>query len=112
MSEVEGSSPGQARVLHLAARDNVAMVLSPVGPGELLHIDGRPLLVRDPIPAGHKIAICRIAAGEKVIKLGASIGSATQSILAGAHVHSHNLTSDYAPADTVRDTGGLDLGQR
>lgn len=43
------------------------------------------------IPAGHKIALRDIQAGEAVIKYGDPIGRAARDIAAGEHVHSHNL---------------------
>lgn len=46
---------------------------------------------RDPIPAGHKIALRAIRAGEKVMKYGNPIGIATADIREGEWVHSHNL---------------------
>ena len=55
----------------------------------------------DPIAVGHKVAVRDIAAGEKVLKFGCPIGSATRPILAGQHVHVHNLRSDYLPTFTL-----------
>ena len=46
---------------------------------------------RDAIPAGHKIALRAIGAGEPVHKYGQVIGFATEPIAAGEHVHTHNL---------------------
>lgn len=46
------------------------------------------------IPAGHKIALCDIAAGDKIIKYGFSIGKAKTNIKKGEHVHCHNTASD------------------
>lgn len=43
------------------------------------------------IPMGHKIALCNIASGEKIIKYGFPIGIATSDIKAGEHVHVHNI---------------------
>jgi len=43
------------------------------------------------IPAGHKIAVGAVAAGQPILKYGQVIGVATEAIPAGAHVHSHNL---------------------
>ena len=43
------------------------------------------------------VAARGIGTGEKIIKYGAPIGSATEPIAAGAHVHTHNLQSDYLP---------------
>ena len=62
--------------------------------------------LREPVARGHKVAIAAIRCGTAVIKYGFPIGVATADIAAGAHVHSHNLTtalrSDdayaYAPA--------------
>ena len=45
------------------------------------------------IPAGHKIALRDIPAGECVIKYGQIIGRAAQDISKGEWVHSHNLRS-------------------
>ena len=61
---------------------------------------------RDDIPAGHKIALTDIQAGEKIIKYGNPIGRATCAIRAGEWVHSHNLKTalggemeyEYTPA--------------
>lgn len=49
------------------------------------------------VPLGHKVAAREIAPGEKIIKYGAPIGSAVTTIPAGAHVHTHNMKSDYIP---------------
>lgn len=43
------------------------------------------------IPAGHKFALIDISAGEKIIKYGDPIGTATEVIPKGAHVHTHNV---------------------
>lgn len=53
------------------------------------------------IEIGHKVAACAIEAGEKIIKYGVPIGSATEKIEIGAHVHLHNMKSDYLPTYTI-----------
>jgi len=47
------------------------------------------------IPIGHKMARRALAAGTKITRYGAPIGSLTEGAAAGAHVHLHNLKSDY-----------------
>ena len=47
----------------------------------------------DKIPAGHKYALFPIAKGEYVIKYGEIIGRATQDIVQGEWVHTHNVKS-------------------
>ncbi len=46
---------------------------------------------RGDIPAGHKVALTAIRAGEAVVKYGDPIGMAACDIAPGEHVHTHNL---------------------
>lgn len=81
-----------APAVRIDPNDNVVVALRPLaehtGLGEITLVDD--------IPAGHKIAMRPIRAGEAVIKYGYPIGRASQDIAAGAHVHSHNLQSALA----------------
>ena len=86
-----------SRLLRLHPADNVLTVLSPFAVGERVLIDGAEATIAGAISLGHKLAARPIAAGEKVIKYGAPIGSATRDIACGEHVHTHNLKSDYLP---------------
>ena len=87
-------------VLRLDPSDNVGVAARSLRDGELTYCDERPLVVRGNIPTGHKIATEAIAAGAKVVKFAAPIGSATCNIQPGEHVHLHNLKSDYLPTYT------------
>jgi hypothetical protein len=86
------------RLYRLAAEDNIRVALKELQPGERVLVDGQWLEIRDRIPAGHKVAIRPIGPGEKVLKYGCPIGSATRPIQPGQHVHTHNLQSDYLPS--------------
>jgi len=83
------------RLMQLAPEDNVAVAKATIPAGETILIAGRTISLSEPIPTGHKVAIVPIAAGEKVKKYGAPIGSATRDIQPGQYVHTHNLKSDY-----------------
>ncbi len=87
------------RVLVLSDLDNVGVAMRPLSAGERVQIGSGDLLVLDPIPAYHKLALRPIPAGAKVIKYGAAIGTATRAIAPGQHVHSHNLRGDYLADD-------------
>ncbi|SDD27550.1 UxaA family hydrolase [Ruegeria marina] len=80
--------------------DNVATALRPLSGGEIVRIRGRgdeaKVVLRDPIPFGHKLALATIEANAPVLKYGTPIGRATARIEPGAHVHTHNLISDRA----------------
>jgi altronate dehydratase len=86
-------------VLVISERDNVATALQALEPGRDLTIARGHVAVLDPVPSGHKIALCVIHAGEAVIKYGSPIGLATAEIPAGAHVHTHNLASTRGRGD-------------
>jgi hypothetical protein len=85
--------------LVISDRDNVATALEPLDAGREMTLNGAPLVVREPIESGHKIALRAIAAGEAVIKYGSPIGLASADIPAGAHVHTHNLSSSRGRGD-------------
>lgn len=73
------------------AADDVAVALRVLTAGEMIGGPAGPLTIRETIPAGHKIALRSIAAGQAVMKYGAQIGRASAPVLPGGHVHSHNL---------------------
>lgn len=81
--------------------DNVGVAIEEIKRGERISgvvIDmGNQTLIeveaKDDIPLGHKIALRDLKAGELVIKYGVPIGTATQDISIGEHVHTHNLKS-------------------
>jgi len=85
------------RVLILSPGDNVMVAVAEIEAGESLAVEGRRLKTAVRLPMGHKLARRNIRAGEKILKYGTSIGSATRDIAAGEHVHTHNMKSDYLP---------------
>jgi hypothetical protein len=86
------------RLILLSPLDNVCVACTHLPAGTALRIDGTTVLLSQNIPLGHKLARGPIKAGEKLFKYGAPIGTATQDIATGAHVHLHNLQSDYIPS--------------
>jgi altronate dehydratase small subunit len=85
------------RLLRLHAADNVLTVIATLEAGARLRLGDAEIVVAARLPLGHKIASRAITAGEKIVKYGAPIGSATRAIAAGEHVHTHNVQSDYLP---------------
>ncbi|SEL85887.1 altronate hydrolase [Roseateles sp. YR242] len=57
------------------------------------------LSIREPVAAGHKVALRSIAPGELVRKFGQPIGVARQAIAPGDHVHVHNLEAGESHPD-------------
>ena len=87
--------PLAVTLILLAAGDDVLVAARDLDPGIHQTSAGGTALVRKPVRLGHKVAARDIAKGERVVRAGMSIGSATSAILAGAWVHTHNLASDY-----------------
>src|SRR6202163_3634722 len=79
-------------VIHLNPLDNVAIARVPLSAGMKLRVDGVPIDVLDPVPAGHKIAVARMQPGDVVHRYGQTIGRAKQAIEPGRHVHTHNVS--------------------
>ena len=78
-------------VIHLHLTDNVAIARVALSPGQELRVNGQPITVEDPVPAGHKVAVAAVAAGEEVLRYGQVIGRARVRIEPGRHVHTHNI---------------------
>lgn len=93
-----------AGLLRLSEADNVLLATGPVGPGSAQVNGGGQITLLDAVRLGHKVAARDIAKGEKIMKYGVPIGSATAEILAGAHVHLHNMKSDYTPTHALAET--------
>lgn len=91
------------RLLQLHPGDNVGIALRSLEPGDVLELGGVTVVVPQRIMLGHKLALTAIRRGGRVVKYGAAIGSATDDIAAGDHVHVHNLKSDYLPTYTLEE---------
>jgi arabinonate dehydratase len=79
-------------VIHLHPADNVAIARVALAAGQEIHAAGRSIHVADAIPAGHKVAVAVIGAGENILRYGQVIGRARTPIESGQHVHTHNVS--------------------
>jgi altronate hydrolase len=84
-------------VIRIHPADNVVIARRQLLGGTVLASEG--ITVAGLVPPGHKIATRSIAVGEPVRRYNQIIGTATQPIAPGQHVHTHNLAfSDFARA--------------
>lgn len=94
------SAGGKLRkAIRINPPDNVATLLEDLDSGDTIEVmerDGATfsLDAEGAIPFGHKVALKELHPGDSVIKYGQSIGTATEPIAVGQHVHTHNLASD------------------
>lgn len=84
--------------------DSVATVLADVRSGNVITVKDKSgntsqITALADIPFGHKIAVSELSIGDEVIKYGESLGIATQAVIIGDYVHTHNLASQYGRGD-------------
>jgi altronate hydrolase len=109
------TAPGALIALHEG--DTVGIARFDLPAGTTLTTDAGELVVRDDVPAGHKLALRAVARDQQVVKYGQPIGLATVDITPGGHVHSHNLAiaefgRDYAFGADARDQAVLPPDRR
>jgi altronate hydrolase len=94
-------------VLRLHPQDDVVIAKEAVPGGAVLLLAEGEVVVRGPVPAGHKIAAHALLPGAPVRRYGQVIGFASAAIAAGDHVHLHNLhigalSQEYSVGTDVR----------
>ena len=88
------------RVFVIDESDNVATnVADEIPKGTEVDVKGTTIETLDVIPYGHKMALQTIPEGGTVLKYALSIGSATEDIQPGNHVHVHNVESNRGRGD-------------
>jgi altronate hydrolase len=85
--------------VRLHPQDNVVVATGRIEAGAT--IGGERVRAVQTIPSGHKIATRDIAEHDPILKYGQVIGVATAPIVAGAHVHKHNLAVSSLRAPTI-----------
>lgn len=90
-----------SKLIRIHPRDNILVVRSSILPGDKEQVGKEEICFDKEIALGHKIAAVFIASGSIIYKYGVPIGSAMEDILAGAHIHLHNMKSDYIATYTL-----------
>ena len=95
------------QTIRLHPKDNIVVALNDLESATA--IETSDVVTHEPIPAGHKIAIQPIEPGSPIFKYGQIIGFASQAILPGQHLHTHNVeirefSRDYAIGEDVHTT--------
>ncbi len=84
----------QATFLKINPADSVVVCLQPKQKGETICVDGQAITLQQDTPAGHKVLIKDVRAGENIIKYGYPIGHAREAMTAGQWVNEHNLQTN------------------
>lgn len=84
----------ERKLLLVHEHDDAAVALMPLCRGEVCEVGGQSITLLEDIPFGHKVALRNIPKGDNVIKYGNPLGHATEDILIGQHIHTHNLATN------------------
>ena len=84
----------QATFLKINPADTVVVCLQPKKKGDVIEVDGLSVTLTNDTPAGHKVLIRDVKAGENIIKYGYPIGHARQDMKAGDWVNENNLKTN------------------
>jgi altronate dehydratase small subunit len=87
--------PARAVILH--EDDDVAVLVDSLEQGTVVIVskgtENISLHIRQALPLGHKIALRDLPTGHPVRKYGEVIGKLRSPVVAGEHIHVHNLAS-------------------
>ncbi len=84
--------------------DHVAIARVALGQGQTIRPGSAQVILKQAVPAGHKVALRAIAEGEEVLRYGQVIGRATRPIEPGEWVHTQNLAFEEGSRDYVFPT--------
>ena len=84
----------QTTFLKINPADSVVVCLQAKKKGDIITVDGQEITLSQDTPAGHKVLIKDVRAGENIIKYGYPIGHARQDLKAGDWVNENNLKTN------------------
>ena len=82
------------KIIRINPADNVAVAISPLKKGETVNVEGIEITLTEDVPAGHKVLLSDLAAGENVIKYGYPIGRLTEDHKKGDFVCHNNIKTN------------------
>ena len=90
------AKPDHPLYIRIHERDNVAIVVNPGGlPAGSRFESG--LILTEPVPEAHKVALTNVAQGDPIIRYGVTIGYAQKPIPQGSWVHEGLVATPEAP---------------
>ncbi|ANW97290.1 altronate hydrolase [Wenyingzhuangia fucanilytica] len=78
-------------VLRIHSKDNVIVALTDLSKGDVINYEGDTYVLTTDVPAKHKFASVDLNEGDLVYMYGVLVGMATQPVVKGEILHTHNL---------------------
>ena len=86
----------ETKYLKINPADNVAVAISELKSGETITVDGVSIVLKENIPAGHKVALKDFSEGEDIIKYGYPIGHARMAVKQGSWMNEKQIQTNLA----------------
>lgn len=91
------------KIIQLHELDNIVVAIDYIPMASEIYLNEQSIKTVQDVPMGFKIACRSIKKGDKILKYGLSIGSASQNIQIGELIHTHNMKSDYIKSFTENE---------
>ena len=85
------------KILKIHPVDNVLVALADLKAGEKVVYDGHSLVLANDVPAKHKFVVNELKADDEIVMYGLLVGKATQPIVKGGVIGTHNVKHKAAP---------------
>ncbi len=84
----------ETKYLKINSGDNVVVAISNLKIGEIIQDGDTSIVLKDDVPAGHKVTLKDFAEGENVIKYGYPIGHVRHSVEAGKWINENQIQTN------------------
>lgn len=82
------------KYIHINPSDNVVVAIDPLSKDDNITVNNHDIIIREEIPAGHKVALQDFNTGDYIIKYGFPIGHARNRIKSGTWVNESNIKTN------------------
>ena len=84
----------ETKYLKINPADNVVVAITDLKAGEIISDEGADVVLKEDVPAGHKVTLKNLAEGENVIKYGYPIGHVRQDVEAGKWINENQIQTN------------------
>ena len=89
-----------APLILLHPDDNILVCVKQICAGDEINIEQEIITSPIALSVGPTVARFALESGARIYRYGAPIGSMSEAVAKGHHVHMHNMKSDYIPSHT------------
>ena len=84
----------ETKYLKINPADNVVVAITDLKAGEIISDEGADVVLKEDVPAGHKVTLKNMTEGENVIKYGYPIGHVRQNVEAGKWINENQIQTN------------------